>query len=32
VQVDGREQKRWSRYFSLEEVIDYLREIDETES
>lgn len=32
VQVDGREQKRWCRYFSLEEVLDYLREIDETES
>ncbi|MBN2219091.1 MAG: thioredoxin family protein [Kosmotogaceae bacterium] len=31
VQMDGREQKRWSRYFSLEEVIEYLREIDETE-
>jgi len=31
VQTDGREQKRWSRYFSLEDVIEFLHEIDETE-
>jgi len=32
VQVDGREQKRWSKYFSIDEVGEYLQEIDKTES